>query len=287
MIRRRIRLSLAVLLLLSTADRLPAPIVEAPDKPSASEQPAKHKSKHRAKTVESESSSQAKTGASSRSTPTLPLQGPARFAGTWSGTINQGIIGHVIGTFIVDPSATSVQVSQNLGGGTRQATMNGDTISWSTGVLGATGSLTPNSDGQTAQLTLKGLLGSSTATVRRSSLPATTTSSTTTQKPATVSQAATDNPANGSVALSPSGSMSGPRPDSPPEAREQHLSGRGVFLMHFDKPTGNIIDVTVSQSTGSTILDQAAITTLRQWHATPNCPREVPMTVSYTVSDAQ
>jgi TonB family protein len=78
--------------------------------------------------------------------------------------------------------------------------------------------------------------------------------------------------------------MSGPKPELPPEARGQHLSGRGVYLMHFDKPTGNLIDVTLSQSTGSTVLDQAAIATLRQWHATPGCPREVPFTVTYSVT---
>ena len=163
----------------------------------------------------------------------------------------------------------------------REATLSGDTLSWHTGSLGGTTTLTLNSDGQTAQVTLKGLFGNTTATLRRSSAPVTTAPATTQESSVPAPSADTVSPGNGFVALTPSGSMSGPRPESPPEARAQHLSGQGVFLLHFDKPTGNIIDVTVRQSTGSAILDQAAIATLRQWHATPGCPREVPMTVTY------
>ena len=276
---RSIRIFLAFCLLLAGSHRLPAPIVEAPDNPPAKEHPAKWKSKHKTRTTDSPE----KASATSRSAPAPALQGPARFAGAWSGQINQGITGHVIATFTVSPDATSVQISKNLGGGTREATMSGDTISWHTGSLGGTTTLTPNNDGQTAQATLKGLFGSTTATLRRGSAPATTAPSTTLEKSGTALQANTSNPGNGFVALSPSGSMSGPRPESPPEARDQHLSGQGIFLLHFDKPTGNIIDVTVRQSTGSAILDQAAIATLRQWHATPGCPREVPMTITYSV----
>jgi TonB family protein len=268
-------------MLLAGAHRVPAPIIEPEDKPAAAEQPAKPKARHRTKTADS--SSREKTNATNRSAPTPALQGPARFAGGWSGQINQGITGHVMATFTVSSDATSVQISKNMGGGTRTATMNGDTLSWSTGSLGGTTSLTPNNDGQTAQATLQGLFGSTTATLRRSSAPASTAPATTLEKAGTALQANADSSGNGFVALTPSGSMSGPRPESPPEARAQRLSGQGVFLMHFDKRTGNIVDVTVSQSTGSVILDQAAIATLRQWHATPGCPREVPMTIAYTV----
>jgi TonB family protein len=277
---RSIRICLASCVLLAGSHRLPAPIIESPDNPPAAEQPAKRKSQHRAKTT----NSQEKAGVTSRSTPAPTLQGPARFAGAWRGQINQGLLGRVTATFAVSPDATSVQISKNLGGGTRTATMNGDTISWPTGSLGGTTALTPNNDGQTARVTLKGLFGSTTATLLRGSVPAITAPSTTREKSATAFQAGTDNTGNGVVALSPSGSMSGPRPESPPEARDQHLSGQGIFLLHFDKPTGNIIDVTVRQSTGSAILDQAAIATLRRWHATPGCPREVPMTITYSSS---
>ena len=264
-------------MLFLSAQRLPAPIVETQEKPP--EEQSKSKKRSRAKRAESDATSKTSRSAAS-STPTPALQGAARFAGTWSGTVSQGLIGHVNGTFTVSPDATSVQVSQNLGGGTRNATMNGDSISWSTGGFGGTTTLTPNVDGQTAQVTLKGLLGSTSATWRRGSAASTNTPS----APVITSQGNQATQGNETVALLPSGSMSGPRPAPPPEASAQHLTGRGVFLLHFDKPTGNIIDVTVTQSTGAAALDQAAINTFRQWHATPNCPKEVPMTVNYAVA---
>lgn len=279
---RRIRICLALCMLLASAHRVPAPIIEPEEKPPAAEQPAKPKTRHRTRSADS--SSREKTNATCRSAPAPALQGPARFAGAWSGQIKQGITGNVFATFTVSSDATSVQISKNMGGGTRDAAMNGDTLSWSTGSLGGTTALTPNNDGQTAQVTLKGLFGSTTSTLRRMS-PASTTSPAVVTPPAPVSlpPSSVDTRGYDTVALRPSGSMSGPKPEIPSEARDQHLTGTGVFLLHFDKPTGNLLDVTVSQSTGSSVLDQAAIATLRQWHATRGCPREVPMTITYTV----
>lgn len=83
----------------------------------------------------------------------------------------------------------------------------------------------------------------------------------------------------------PSGSarnLTGPSPQYPPEAVPQQLSGRGQYLLHFDQATGNVIDVTVVQSTGSPLLDQASITAFRQWHEDPNCAKEVTMTMTFT-----
>lgn len=256
---------------------LPAPIIETPDQP-AQQQQTRPKTRSRPKT------SQPTTPRSSKfSTPPSTQQGPARFAGVWSGEVKQGIIGRVLATFTISADAISVQSSQNMGGGTHTATVNGNTISWPASTFSASASLTPNSDGQTAQFLLKGMFGSTTATFRRvSAAPSLSTSAALVpQTPVSLTPSSVDTRGYGTVALKPSGSMSGPKPEIPPEARDQHLSGTGVFLLHFDKPTGNIIDVTISQSTGSTVLDQAAISTLRQWHATPGCPREVPMTVTF------
>jgi TonB family protein len=130
----------------------------------------------------------------------------------------------------------------------------------------------------------EGITYSQTGTLSRQSVSSPSSALTTIPSSAQKAGPSLNTSGNGFVALSPSGSMSGPRPESPPEARAKHLSGQGVFLLHFDKPTGNIIDVTVRQSTGWAILDQAAIATLRQWHATPGCPREVPMTITYSSS---
>lgn len=273
--------TVALLLLWASASRSPAPIIETQEQqsPPTTDQSSKQKVRRRTYTPKTDSS-QTKT----RNQPAAPLQGPARFAGIWTGEIKQGLLGRVTATFTVSSDATSVQMSQNMGGGTHTATMNGNTLEWSTGTFSATANLTPNSDGQTAQLLLKGMLGSTTSTMRRTAGFTPTTSPSSSQTPAPITQSNANTPGYDTVALRPSGSMSGPKPELPPEARGQHLTGRGVYLMHFDKPTGNLIDVTISQSTGSTVLDQAAIATLRQWHATPGCPREVPFTVTFSVT---
>jgi hypothetical protein len=86
----------------------------------------------------------------------------------WSGKVNQGLLGHVPTSVTVDSTATSVELNHNLGGGTRPATINGNTISWHFGVMGeVTWTLIPNSDGQTAQVTMKGMLLNDSATFRR------------------------------------------------------------------------------------------------------------------------
>jgi hypothetical protein len=86
----------------------------------------------------------------------------------WSGKVNQGLLGHVPTSVTVDSTATSVELNHNLGGGTRPATINGNTISWHSGVMGeVTWTLIPNSDGQTAQVTMKGMLLNDSATFRR------------------------------------------------------------------------------------------------------------------------
>lgn len=278
MMRKSRFVPLVVLLLWLSTSRSPAPIVETPDQPTATtDQSSKQKVRRRATTTQSAPSQTKKA-----SIIPVPLQGPARFAGAWTGQIKQG---RATATFTVSADATSVQASQNMGGGTYSATVSGDSLSWSTGTFGSIATLTPNADGQTAQLVLQGMLGSTTATFRRSSgnLSGTTTTPPLSVNPAPLT--VTPNTTGyDTVALRPSGSMSGPKPQTPDEARSQHLSGQGIFLLHFDKPTGNLVDVTVTQSTGSPVLDQAALATLRLWHATPGCPREVPMTVTFSVT---
>jgi TonB family protein len=283
-------------ILLITTPQLPAPIVETPEQPtpaSESEQPAKPKKK-RSKPKAFEAEGATKVESRPIATPASTLQGPARFAGTWSGKISQGVLGHPPTTLTVDPAATSVELGRNLGGGTRPVTLSGNTISWHSGMVGEIAwTLTPNGDGQTAQVTMKGLLVNDTATFRRGSAPAAAvaSSATTPEKTTAISRPrAGATGSDNSVAImgkSGPGSMTGPRPDYSAEARKLHLTGRGTFVLHFDPSTGNVTDVTVSQSTGSTILDQSAITTFRQWHATPNGPKEVPMTISFGQTGAQ
>jgi TonB family protein len=75
--------------------------------------------------------------------------------------------------------------------------------------------------------------------------------------------------------------LDGPKPIFPPEAAGSHLSGTGKYLLQFDQNTGLVIDVTVSQSAGSPLLDNSAITAFRQWHEDPHCAKEVTMTMTF------
>lgn len=152
-------------LFFGTVSRAPAPIVEE-DKntPTAEHSEAPKRKRSTKSTTTEKSSAQTET----RTQATSAVQGPARFAGTRNGKVNQGLLGHVPTSVTVDPTATSVELNRNLGGGTRPATINGNTISWRSGVMGeVTWTLTPSSHGQTAQVTMKGMLLNDTTTFRR------------------------------------------------------------------------------------------------------------------------
>lgn len=57
-------------------------------------------------------------------------------------------------------------------------------------------------------------------------------------------------------------------PAPPARAREQHLQGAGVWLLHF-KPDGTVEKVETKQSTGAPILDDAAISCYKRWKCQP------------------
>jgi TonB family protein len=59
------------------------------------------------------------------------------------------------------------------------------------------------------------------------------------------------------------------RPEYPREAREKGITGSGMYQVIFQPDTGVVTRVTVLESTGSKLLDQAAIKALSQWRARP------------------
>ena len=59
------------------------------------------------------------------------------------------------------------------------------------------------------------------------------------------------------------------QPEYPTQARAQHLSGAGFFILLVTSQTGIVKDVQIEQSTGSTILDSAAISAFKQWRFKP------------------
>jgi TonB family protein len=56
-----------------------------------------------------------------------------------------------------------------------------------------------------------------------------------------------------------------PMPDYPSEAVERHIAGHGVFLLRVHIPSGRVTQVIVGLSTGTRILDAAAIQAFQQW----------------------
>src|SRR5438552_14148178 len=59
-----------------------------------------------------------------------------------------------------------------------------------------------------------------------------------------------------------------PNPQYPPEARQARLSGSGWFRLFFTE-AGRVTHVRVIKSTGSKILDAAAVQTLVHWRFKP------------------
>src|SRR5436305_13732791 len=111
----RSRIALTLVVLLIAAPRLPAPIQEVPESPTpAPEQSTKTKPKRIIKLKDAGKSSESSTKwltsspqPKSQSTPTQP-----RFAETWNGIINCGILGNIEHTFVVDSTQTSMKAWQ-------------------------------------------------------------------------------------------------------------------------------------------------------------------------------
>lgn len=78
-----------------------------------------------------------------------------------------------------------------------------------------------------------------------------------------------------------------PKPDYPYEARSRHQTGSGVALLSVDSASGNVTDVSMAQSIGSPILDQATVSTFRRWRFAPGkCAPKVKVPITYTMTGA-
>ena len=60
-----------------------------------------------------------------------------------------------------------------------------------------------------------------------------------------------------------------PRPEYPAAARARHLTGAGMFALLVTSQAGVVKDVRTERSTGSPILDSAAISAFKQWRFKP------------------
>ena len=80
--------------------------------------------------------------------------------------------------------------------------------------------------------------------------------------------------------------LSAPRPQYPYEARRQKITGDGIALMTIDPSTGNVVDVTMSKSTGNVFLDNAVVTGFRRWRFKPGTISSVTCPVTFTLTGA-
>jgi TonB family protein len=77
-----------------------------------------------------------------------------------------------------------------------------------------------------------------------------------------------------------------PRPQYPYEARSRHVTGSGVVVCSVDSASGNVTGCSVSSSTGSPILDNAATSAFRQWRFRPGTLSKVNIPITFTMTGA-
>jgi TonB family protein len=60
-----------------------------------------------------------------------------------------------------------------------------------------------------------------------------------------------------------------PKPQYPAEAVAHHITANGMFIIRVHVKTGLVVSAWASQSTGSSLLDSAAIRAFSQWRFKP------------------
>ena len=73
-------------------------------------------------------------------------------------------------------------------------------------------------------------------------------------------------------------------PEYPYEARRSHIEGHGVLVAEVDYNTGKVTSVKMEKSTGSRILDQAALSAFIQWQFKPKTVRQFRTPINYEMA---
>ena len=77
-----------------------------------------------------------------------------------------------------------------------------------------------------------------------------------------------------------------PRPQYPYEARSRRITGSGVCVADVDPGSGNVTSATMATSIGNPILDNAAVSTFRQWRFRPGTVSKVRIPITFTMTGA-
>ncbi len=78
-----------------------------------------------------------------------------------------------------------------------------------------------------------------------------------------------------------------PRPQYPYAARSKHVTGSGVVVARVNPDTGHVTSVKLVRSTGSPILDYAALSAFGQWRFRPKTARAVRIPIVFSMTGAQ
>jgi TonB family protein len=65
------------------------------------------------------------------------------------------------------------------------------------------------------------------------------------------------------------GILEAPKPEYPDAAKQRNEHGAGVYLLRTKIATGVVTEIIIGQSTGSVLLDDAAVKALRRWRFKP------------------
>lgn len=84
-----------------------------------------------------------------------------------------------------------------------------------------------------------------------------------------------------SLSLAQSMAISAPLPTYPYEAKRRNVTGSGVCVVTVDAATGTVTDATMSQSTGSSLLDKLTIQTFKSWRFKPGTVSQVRVPIGY------
>lgn len=76
-------------------------------------------------------------------------------------------------------------------------------------------------------------------------------------------------------------------PEYPFEARRSRITGHGILLGQVDYKTGTVTSVRMEKSTGSRILDQAALSAFRQWRFKPGTTRQFRVPITYNMAGSR
>jgi protein TonB len=80
--------------------------------------------------------------------------------------------------------------------------------------------------------------------------------------------------------------VNAPRPQYPYEARSRRIMGSGVCVVTVDPGSGSVTEASMTQSIGSPILDNAALSAFRQWRFRPGTVSQVRIPITFTMTGA-